>query len=220
MSPTYALVFSYLFVFLVIILATVLQKVFGMSNNFSRKFIHVGVGNWVVVAMFLFDNLWLVLIPPASFILLNYLSYRFSLVKAMELEGKNPGTIYYAVSLTILTWLTFNAAPFKVLPFVGMLTMTWGDGMAAVIGQKWPTQVIKSGRTISGTAAFVGFTLVAVSIYLHLTSDFSTGLILAISVVAGVAGAVIELVSPRNLDNLTVPLIVGIGGLIFEMFWL
>jgi len=220
MSPTYALVVSYLFVFSVIILATVLQKVLKLSNNFSRKLIHVGVGNWVVVAVFLFDNLWPVIIPPATFILLNYLSYRFSLVKAMELEGKNPGTIYYAVSLTILTWLTFYATPLKVMPYVGMITMTWGDGMAAVIGQKWPTKVIKSGRTMSGTTAFVAFTLVAVSIYLSLTTDFSAGLILVIGLVAGLIGALIELLTPRNLDNLTVPLIVGIGGLIFELlFW-
>lgn len=44
MSTTNALVVSYLFVFAVIILATVLQKVLKLSNNFSRKLIHVGWG--------------------------------------------------------------------------------------------------------------------------------------------------------------------------------
>lgn len=218
MSPIYALIYSYIFVFSVIILASVLQKVFGLTNNFSRKVVHIGVGNWVIVALFFFDNLWYALIPPASFILLNYLSYRFSLFKTMELEEKNPGTIYYAVSLTILTALTFYAQPFKILPYVGIITMTWGDGMAAVIGQKWPSKVIRSGRTWGGTTAFVLFSILAVAFYLHIASTFSAGLILIIGTISGVIGAFIELMTPRYLDNLTVPLIIGIFGLIFELF--
>ena len=218
MSQTYALVLSYVFVFSVIIIATILQKVFGLTNNFSRKVVHIGVGNWVGVAWFFFDNFWLVLIPPISFIILNYLSYRFTLIKTMELEEKNPGTIYYAISLTILTALTFYAQPFRIMPYVGIITMTWGDGMAAVIGQKWPSRIIKSGRTWSGTTAFVVFTIIAVAIYLSVTSTYSPGFILLIGGIAGIAGAVIELLTPRYLDNLTVPLIVGVFGLIFEIF--
>jgi len=208
---------SYVFVFTIILVATVLQKQLHLSANFSRKLIHIGVGNWIFFVFFYFTDWYIVAIPPITFILINYLSYRYSIFKAMELEEKNPGTIYYAVSLTILTVITFIDKPFKILPYLGILAMTWGDGMAAVIGEKWPVKLLRPGKSLGGTSAFVVFTLAAVVSYLLIHSNFPFDKILIIGGAISITGAVIELFSPRNLDNLFVPLSLGFFGLIFEL---
>lgn len=206
MSPLVALILSYLFVFSIIFIATIVQKLRGLSAEFSRKFVHIGVGNWVFVALYLFTDWRWALIPPVSFVLINYLSYRYSIFKAMELEEKNPGTIYYAISLTILTFLAFQNFPVQILFYLGIVVMTWGDGMAAVIGKKWPVKVMRQGRSIGGAMAFFLFSSIASFIFLSLYSDFSVTGRVFIGLGISMFGALVEMFSPKNWDNITVPL--------------
>lgn len=213
-----ALLWSYLFVFLVIGTATALQKIWHLSADFSRKFVHIGVGNWGFLAIFLFQDWHIAIIPPISFILINYLSYRFTVIKAMELEEKNPGTIYFAVSLAILTFCTFYSQPARIFPYTGLIVMTWGDGMAAVIGQKWPLRRLKANKSVSGVLAFVVFATAALFVYFMLVSAFTVPTALLIAFGIAVAGAVIEYFSPGHTDNLTVPLFIGLAGWLIEIF--
>ena len=213
-----ALLWSYLFVFLVIGTATVLQKTWHLSADFSRKFVHIGVGNWAYLAIFLFQDWYIAIIPPISFVLINYLSYRFTIFKAMELEEKNPGTIYFAVSLTILTFCTFYSHPATIFPYAGLIVMTWGDGMAAVVGQKWPLRRLKVNKSAGGVLAFVVFSTAALFIYFMLVSAFTGPIAFLIAFGVAVAGAVIEYFSPGHTDNLTVTLFIGLAGWLIEIF--
>ena len=71
--------------------------------DFTRKFIHIGVGMWVVGTVLLFENRFLAVIPPLSFVLINYVSYRRETFKAMETGEKgNLGTVYFPLSFAIL----------------------------------------------------------------------------------------------------------------------
>lgn len=219
MSQYNCLLISYAFVFAIILIATGARKIFQVSPEISRKIIHIGVGNWIFVALYCFQDWYFALIPPVSFVFINYLSYRYSILKAMELDDKNPGTIYYALSLTILTILVFFQKPFFIFPFTGILVMTWGDGMAAVIGQRWPGKILRPGKSLGGSLAFTGFSWVAVVIYLILFSPLAPVLILSVSLLIALIGAGIEFLSPKNYDNLTVPITIGLIGLIFEFIF-
>lgn len=148
------IIYSFVFVFAMIFIATIFQKLFKMGNDFSRKIIHVAVGNWTFIALFYFTTWYYAIIGPVSFILINFLSYNYTIFKAMELEEKNPGTVYYSISLTICTLFTFSKTPVLVLPFLGIMAMTWGDGMAAVIGKKFPVRQIRQGKSLGGSCAF------------------------------------------------------------------
>ncbi|MBN2090968.1 hypothetical protein JW964_15250 [candidate division KSB1 bacterium] len=214
MSQTTGFILSYVFVFSVIIIATVLQKLLRLSPDFSRKIIHIGVGNWVFVALYCFSDWYIAIIPPLSFILINYLSYRYSIFKAMELDEKNPGTIYYAISLTILTGIVFFTR--NILPYIGIVAMTWGDGMAAVIGQKYPLKTIRNGKSLGGLLAFILFTILASGFYLYLFSTYSLYKNGVLVLLFSFAGAFIEILTPRKFDNLSVPLILGLLGWLIE----
>ena len=57
---------SYLAIFLVIVIAKVFAK---RGKEASRKFIHIALGNWWLIAMYFFDNVWFALFVPATFVL-------------------------------------------------------------------------------------------------------------------------------------------------------
>jgi len=212
------LIVSYLFVFSVIILSTIIQKIFKLGSEFSRKIIHIAVGNWVFIALYYFVDWRIAIIPPASFILINYLSFRYSIFKAMELDDKNPGTVYYSISLAVLTFVSFIRPGFYVLPFLGIMAMTWGDGFAGVIGKKLPLKIIRNNKSLGGSLAFVVFAGLSSLIYLLIQNiSLSFFSILLISVVFAIIGMFIELFSPKNKDNLTVPIFLGLLGLILEV---
>ncbi len=197
-----ALVYSYAFVFAIIGLSTLLLKLGWLSDEGSRKFIHIGVGNWMIFAALLFDNLLLALIPPLTFVILNYLSYRFDLVKAMERKDKSSsdlGTVYYAISLFVVVLLDYVLFGTWQLSVVPILIMAYGDGLSAVIGQRFPSAKIFQNKTVFGTLTMFIASFVIAVLYLN------TWWVIAL---VAVAATVIELFSPRGFDNLSLPLLV------------
>ena len=122
-----AYLISFSFIFIVIGIAAFIK-----DKELSRKFIHILVGNWVFLLP-LFDSYLHALIVPFLFVIINTLSYRFNIIKAMEREDDSKGTIYYSVSLFILVFLSylFNQ---PMLTYIGVLTMAYGDGLAAILG--------------------------------------------------------------------------------------
>ena len=79
---------TFIFVFLIIGLGTVLGKRPNLSSDFTRKVIHIGVGNWIFLWPFTFTHWYAAAFPPAVFIILNYASYRKEVFKAMERKEK------------------------------------------------------------------------------------------------------------------------------------
>jgi len=208
------LLISYGFLFGIVLLGEAIRSVGKLRPVFTRKFIHIGVGFWGFVAAWTLESTWAVLIPPASFVLINLLSYKWSLFKSMEIEDKsNLGTIYYPVSLCILLALFWSRGD-RVVPLVGLLVMALGDGFASVIGEKWGRHRYRcwgKEKSWEGSAAMFGFSLLAVSLVLVLLKDLPFGAIMFRGCVIGILATVVEGVSPKGLDNLTVPIISGLG---------
>ena len=80
------LLFSYAYLFGILLLGELIRKVIHASTEFTRKFIHVGVGLWAVAAYWILNNWWAVLIPPVSFVIINLASFKWTIFKAMEVE--------------------------------------------------------------------------------------------------------------------------------------
>lgn len=208
MTNVWGLVLSYVLVFAVIGLSTFLQKKGVVGEEGARKFIHIGVSNWWIIAILFFkgDNaLWFAIIAPITFIMLNYLSYRLDLIKAMERGGKgNLGTVYFPISLLILVIVSFGFLNRPEFGAFGILILGYGDGLAAVIGKKLGKKQLIHGKTLEGTltmfVASLVVSLVLVFVFLNRLSYIYIAFVLAIF------ATLIELYSPKGLDNLTVPL--------------
>jgi phytol kinase len=210
------------FVFIVIAVAEAIRRFFSLSSNFTRKVIHVGVGNWVFLWPFSFDHWYAIIVPPALFVVLNYVSYRRELFKAMERKEKagGLGTVYYAISLTIiapiamilgLTWVAASA----------IILMAWADGLADPIGRRYGVhkyRIAGSTKSVEGSLGFFLVGVCSVAATLAFFGAFSPLPPLNIPTFAlGIAalGTLIEAVSPAGTDNLTVPILSFIVALLF-----
>lgn len=201
------LVVSYVWVFAVLGAGEGLRLIFKLPRDFTRKFVHIGVGLWAIGTVLVFQNWYAAIVPPLSFIVLNYISYRREVFKAMEAADKsNLGTVYFPISFAIVIALCW-ARPAVIA--AGLMPMTWGDALASIIGMRWGRRrytVGGSTRSLEGSVAMFVFSLAAVFLVLWGggTPPVTAGLYAL--VVAAVA-TLVEAVSVRGLDNITVPLV-------------
>lgn len=208
---------SYVFVFLVLAAAAYLQKRLGISAEVTRKIIHISVSHWWLLLMFFFDNLLYAVIGPISFIAINYLSYRYHLMPAMELKEsrKNLGTVYFPISLLVLVILGF----LDVIPLyagaVGIFIMGYGDGFASLFGQEYGrNKMVTWGGTKSSLGTAVMFCMSAavtgiITYFFHPAGRDPATVLMIMFVIAGTATAV-EVVTPFGLDNITVPIVAAL----------
>ncbi|MBU1142885.1 MAG: hypothetical protein KKH92_04485 [Firmicutes bacterium] len=212
MNNVWGLILSYILIFAIIGISTILQNKKILGDEGARKFIHIGVSNWWILAMIFFkgeNSVWFAIVPPITFIVLNYLSHRLNLLKAMERGGKgNLGTVYFPISLLILVILTFGVLEQPFIGAVGILVMGYGDGLAAVIGTKYGKHKIAFGKSVEGSLTMF-LTSFAVAITLLLIFRVPNPFLIAIGV--AVIASMIELVTPKGLDNLSVPLITSLA---------
>lgn len=207
-----ALLISYAYVFGIIALGELLRHIGKRPPEFTRKFIHIGVGMWVVGTVFLFETWYYAVIPPATFVVINALSYWRGTFKAMESEEKgNLGTIYFPISFGVLVYFFWSQ---PVLMVASMMPMTWGDAMAAIVGQRYGRyQYAIGGRTrsLEGSAAMLFWSWITTSLALlimpHLLGKPLINWMLALMYggVVALACTLIEALSPWGIDNLTVP---------------
>jgi phytol kinase len=211
-KPDYtALVASYVYVFAVIAIGEFLHRVGGRPVESTRKFIHVGVGMWAVGAVLLFETWYMALIPPATFVILNAVSYFRGTFSAMESEDRgNLGTIYFPIAFAVLLYYYWSQ---PVLMVASMMPLTWGDAMAATIGQKYGHYRYAIGRTtrsLEGSLAMLFWSWVATSLAL-LIMPYLTGkppinwlLTLIYGGAVALVCTAVEALTPWGLDNLTV----------------
>ena len=196
-------IISIVFIFLIIFISSLISK---KHSELSRKIVHIGVCNWWIIVILFFDNAWIASSVPALFVIVNYFSYKKDIFKSMEREDKKSlGTVYYAVSCLILTLLSFWVFHHKMYAGIGLLTMGYGDGLAALIGTKFKSPkyiIFHQKKTILGSTTMFVVSFLVISIMTLVYHSFSVLSVLALSAIA----TIIEAVSPFGLDNITVPL--------------
>jgi len=207
-SDWLALVLSFVYVFVAIGIAEAMRRWRGYSTDFTRKFIHLTVGMWSVGTVLLFERWYMAIIPPVSFILLNYFSYRQETFKAMETGEKgNLGTVYFPLSFSLVIVLFWGSPHLLV---ASLMPMTWGDAMAAVLGRRYGQfryTLWGSTRSLEGSVSMFLFAFMATFLVLWLFPPLSLGLSLLYALVVALLATLVEAVTPWHLDNLTVPLV-------------
>jgi len=207
-----ALIVSYAYVFGVIALGELLRRLGHRPQEFTRKFIHIGVGMWVVGTVLLFETWYLALIPPATFVVINAISYWRGTFKAMESEEKgNLGTIYFPIAFGAVIYYFWSQ---PVLMVASMMPLTWGDAMAAIVGRRYGHYRYTIGgrtRSLEGSVAMLFWSWATTSVALFVM-PYLLGKPLINWMLALIYGGVVALVctlveafSPWGIDNLTVP---------------
>lgn len=211
-SNIVGLLISFPFLALIIALAIALKKWCAISSESMRKFIHIGVSNWWFILLLFFNTLSYALIGPILFILLNSLFTFLDWGSALGLSDRkrNWGLIYFPVTLVILTILQYQGLVRPLSTTIGVLVMGYGDGLAALVGAKWGKREIPfnvSKKSYLGTVTMFAVSLVIITVALCFFSDLSPLRLLLIALSVAFISAVVELLTPFGLDNLTVPLL-------------
>ena len=211
----WALLWSYLYVGAVVVLGETALRM-GLSREFARKIIHVGVGLWIFGTLALFRNPYMAAIPPLTAALGNYVIHRKQLLKAVEGAPDNLGTVYFPISFAILTVLAWDT-PQAVAG--GVMAMTIGDAAAAMVGERWGrrgyTGVAGVRKSLEGSLAMLAATFVTLVLTLAGTGAvvgvirLSGILVPAVAALAAVVATCFEGLGAKGRDNLWVPLSVG-----------
>ncbi len=208
MHILYYILSSYGLIALIIILSTLLNKKGVMGSEGSRKFIHIGVANWYFLALIFIEDpndFWWLIIPPISFVVLNYISYKKQLISSMERDGKgNMGTVYYPIALLVVLILSFRVFNNSYLGLMGVMIMGYGDGLAAVIGSKYGKKDIGNGKTLLGVLTMFVVSLITATTIVMILDGIAY---LWIGLIIALIATLIEYITPKGLDNLSVPIV-------------
>lgn len=211
----------YAYVAFILFASRKLPKVLQISEKTSRKFLHAMIGNLVFVIPFFTSNIYPALVAT-PFILVTLLASPYSPFKNSRFEGLaditdvgHPlGLVLYAISYTILA-LFFASKPYIVA--AGILPMAYGDSAGSLVGEAYGKKVynLVARKSLEGSMAMFCGSLLSLAIGMMFFSRFyslqASDAVTAILAVAGIT-TLAESISPRGVDNITVPLL---GALIF-----
>ena len=164
-----------------------------------RKIVHIGTGNVILLAWWWRVPTWMGVGAAIAAAVVALISYRVPLLPGIDsVNRRSAGTFFYAVSIGVLIAWFWPQAYYQYTA-LGILIMVWGDGLAAVIGQRWgkhPYDLLGIRKTWEGSLTMAG------------VAGLVTGCVLGwtpLVVVVAVVAAVLEVFSYYGLDNFTVP---------------
>lgn len=197
--------FSYVYLFGVILLIGALQKLFRFDVEISRKVIHFFIGFvWLILYRY-HAGTWHFLVVPISFILINYASYKLKIFKMFEREDEKNhyGTIFYAISMTVMSGVSL-IWPQTLIPYgIAVFCLSFGDAAAALCGSyiKKGNRMITKEKSLFGTLGAVVFSVVGILLFqLILPAPLELWQVL----VLGVASGLLELAG-KGMDNFSLP---------------
>ncbi|XWK85853.1 MAG: diacylglycerol/polyprenol kinase family protein [Phormidium sp.] len=199
----------------IVLTAELLHRYTTTDPEKIRKVVHIGTGQVILLAWWLEIPAWVGITASILASTITLLSYKFPILPGINSVGrKSLGTFFYALSIGILVaWFWQIQQPQYAA--IGILVMTWGDGLAALIGQKYGKHPYKIGgiqKSWEGslTMALVSF-LVTSLILLAVQGNIWQTYVVSIAV--ALFATALETFSKLGVDNLTVP--VGSAALCF-----
>ena len=202
-----------------------------ISKQLSRKIIHVGTGPIFVLCWLFFPedplSRYIAAIVPLL-ITIQFFLIGIGVIKdqasveAMSRTGDPKeilkGPFFYGVVFVLLTIFFWRESPIGI---IALMILCGGDGFADIIGRRLPSSALKwsPGKSIAGTISmFLGgliFSTILILIFiksgfLNITFMESFPKILLLNILA----TIVESLPVRDWDNVTVPVIVVLFGLI------
>ena len=183
----------------------------GVSRELARKFIHVSVGLWIFGTLGLFASRAWAVVPSLVAAVANAVIHRKRLLKSVEAEPENLGTVWFPVSYSVLVWTAWDR---PVVAAGGVLAMAVGDALASLVGRRFGRHRYETlegqHKSLEGSLAMLGGTFVAVLLVLDVLPGLSPGMPrVPLALLCAVVATCVEALGTRGRDNLWVPLATG-----------
>ena len=216
---------SFLYFFGLLFMARLLKS----NLELSRKFVHILLGNWWLVVVYFFNSMWTAGIVPFAFIFINYASVKRNKKGGLlsELERKNEkksyGIVLYPISMLLLVIISYTIIKQPYIGGIGLLALSYGDGSAALIGQKFNYKsfvVFGNKKTVSGSVGMFLATFFSTLIFMMIVQiDLPFHIVIPALITVAVISTLLEACTPFGFDNITVPLsAVGVFYIFVRLF--
>jgi phytol kinase len=197
-----------LYVGAIVLTAELLHRFTDTQPEIVRKVVHIGTGNVILLAWLLQLPAWVGILSAIVAGIVTLVSYRLPILPGVNSVGrKSLGTFFYAVSIGMVS-AVFWPLELPYYGVIGILIMAWGDGMAAIIGQRFgkhPYLILGNTKSWEGTLTMLGVSYAIVSIVL-LSVHGNIWQTWVVGIPVAIAATAIESIAQWGLDNLTVPL--------------
>ena len=198
------LVLVYIYVIAIFVFS---EKFLKDLPSFSRRFVHIMVGNCIFVMPFFNDPyamVWFLTLPItiAAFLLTKYSPIKIK--SGVTDAGHALGLVYYAGIWTLLIFLL----PDKLwIVGVAVGAMVYGDGFASLIGRKWGKhqfKIFNGVKSLEGSTAMLIVSFAVIYAYLIFATGHA-GFVVCLTI--AFTATLVEAISPFGLDNILVPVI-------------
>jgi len=202
-----------------------------ISSHLSRKIIHIGTGPIFVLCWLLFtpdiSSRFLAALVPFS-ITVQFALVGLGIVKdqaaveAMSRSGDRReilrGPLYYGIVFVLLTIIFWLDSPIGI---IALMMVCGGDGLAEIMGRQWGQKKIfkNANKTWVGSIGFFlgGWLLAVIVLAVFVAAGvfqvtFSS-LLFPLTLIALIS-TLVEAISPLDMDNISVPLMAVILGLL------
>lgn len=192
----------------VLLLAESLNRFASLEPEITRKIVHIGTGQVILLAWWLQVPAWVGIGAGILASAIALLSYRFPILPGINSVGrKSFGTFFYAVSIGVLVaWFWPLQQPQYAA--LGILVMAWGDGLAALIGRRFGRHCYElwgDRKSWEGSLAMALATY-AVCCSILLAVQGPIWPTWAVPIAVALFATALEAFSKFGIDNLTVPL--------------
>lgn len=198
----YIIVYGYLIFWSILLL--LLKNKLNLKVEYTRKVMHFVTGfTWVIINHYYNGTIHMIIIP-ISFIIINYLSWKYHLFSIVERQNNNHlGSIYYAVAFAISQTIAYFWPSYLMPSGVAMTILTFGDGFSSIIGVliKKHNPFLIYHKTIFGFLANCFFSLIGLVIFQFV---FQTTYSISDLLIIILTGAVLEIIIDKGLDNFTI----------------
>lgn len=198
---------SGVFIIALFVLAILLGRQKKIAPPYTRKIIHILFANWYFVPYFMVskpEDVLFAIIPPLIFMMLNLLSWRYKIVKAIERDDqKELGTIIYPAAFALLIFLSNYVFQLPFVGLLGALVLGYGDGLAGMIGYRFSKD--NTRKSFLGFLIMYSVTFVLSLVFTFIFNGFHYWYFAPI---IALVGALFEYYGPYGIDNITVPLFV------------
>ncbi|AFZ27622.1 dolichol kinase [Cylindrospermum stagnale PCC 7417] len=206
-----------IWVLFIILLAWAVSHFTNSEPEIIRKIVHIGTGHVILIA-------WWLDIPASVGITasilasaITLLSYLLPILPGINSVGRQSlGTFFYAVSIGVLVACFWHLQQPQYAA-LGIMIMAWGDGLAALIGQRFGKHKYKifgSQKSWEGSLTMTLVSYLVCSLIL-LGTQGNIWQTWVISLLVAVIATALEAFSFLGIDNLTVPL--GSAALAFSL---
>jgi len=200
--------FVYIYVAILLIIT---EKLLSKYPSISRKILHIMVGNVAFILPIFETKEIMAFIAAGPFIIFTFLMSPYTPIKSIKGKtssaGHGMGLVYYSITWTVLAYLFFDN---MVVIAIGILAMSYGDGFASLLGVKFGKRKYKvfgDEKSYIGSAAMFLFTFISILIAVFYYNITFTGLVLVVLVLIAFISTLIEGITPKGVDNLTVPFV-------------